>query len=92
MDRKIRSAAALKYSLDSPGLPKVVASGKGEIAERIIQIAKENGIPIEENEGLSDLLASVEIGNDIPSEAIIVIAEILAQIFRLNRNMSGTKG
>jgi len=78
-------AVALTYEFNRPHLPRIVASGRGAIAERILSIAQESGIPVREDADLATLLAAVEIDSEIPAEAMIAVAEILAQIFLLNR-------
>lgn len=78
-------AVAVKYAFGKEGeVPKVVASGRGLIAKKIIEIAKENDVPIRENAALADSLAKVPAGVEIPSELWGAMAEILAQIYRLN--------
>jgi len=83
--RKPPVAVALTYEFGKPNLPRVVASGRGPLAERILALAQENGIPVREDPDLATLLASVELDAEIPAEAMIAVAEIMAQIFLLNR-------
>ena len=78
-------AVALTYEFGKPNLPRVVASGRGAIAERILALAQENGIPVREDADLATLLAAVELESEIPAEAMIAVAEVMAQIFLLNR-------
>jgi len=78
-------AVALTYEFGRPNLPRIVASGRGAIAERILSIAWESGIPVREDADLATLLAAVDIDSEIPAEAMIAVAEVLAQIFLLNR-------
>jgi flagellar biosynthesis protein len=78
-------AVALTYEFGKPHLPRVVASGRGAIAERILALAQESGIPVREDADLVALLAAVELESEIPAEAMIAVAEIMAQIFLLNR-------
>lgn len=75
------SAIALKYDKEKKDPPKVIASGKGEIAENIIRIAKKNNIPIHQNEELVDILEILEINSYIPLEAYSAVAEILSLIY-----------
>jgi flagellar biosynthesis protein len=83
-------AVALTYELGKSHLPRVVASGRGLIAERIREIAVEAGIPVREDPDLAALLAAVDLDSEIPPEAMIAVAEILAQILLLNRQMQAT--
>lgn len=74
-------AVALHY--DKKGAPRVVAKGKGTLGEKIIEIAKENDIPIEENEVLAGALSNVELGDEIPAELYKGVAEVLIFVMRL---------
>jgi len=84
-------AVAIRYSVDSPGAPKVIAKGKNYLAQRIRQKAIEHQIPIVENPPLARALyASVEVGQEIPSHLYRAVAEILAYIYKLmNGNLPG---
>ena len=79
---KKQLAVALHY--DRTGAPRVVAKGKGTIGEKIIEVAKEHGIPIEENEVLAGALSNVEIGDEIPAELYKAVAEVLIFVLRLS--------
>ncbi len=79
--KKNRLAVALHY--DKKGAPRVIAKGKGTIGEKIIEIAKENDIPIEENEVLAGALSNVELGEEIPAELYKGVAEVLIFVMRL---------
>ena len=75
-------AVALHY--DRKGAPTVIAKGKGTIGAKIIEVAKANNIPIEENEVLAGALARVEIGDEIPNELYKAVAEVLIFVLRLS--------
>jgi flagellar biosynthesis protein len=79
-------AVALRYSRDKETAPRVVAKGSGHIAERIIEIARAHGITIHEDKELIELLARLELYQMIPVELYQVVAELLAFIYRLNKN------
>jgi flagellar biosynthesis protein len=81
IDAKNRLAVALHY--DKQGAPRVVAKGKGTVGEKIIEIAKENDIPIQENEVLAGALSNVELGDEIPAELYKAVAEVLIFVMRL---------
>jgi len=83
IETKIPLAVALHY--DRTGAPRVVAKGKGAIGARIIEVAKEHDIPIEENEVLAGALATVELGDEIPTELYKAVAEVLVFVLRLNK-------
>ncbi len=73
---KVKQAIALEYD-PSEDAPKVVASGRGILAEKIIEKAKESDVPIHRDDKLADTLSRLEIGEMIPPELYEVVAEIL---------------
>lgn len=78
-------AVALTYKPDNVDqAPVVSASGEGYLAERIIEMAEELGIPVQSDSDLVELLAATEIGEEIPVEAFIAVAEILRYVYALN--------
>jgi len=77
-------AVALKYSMNTPGAPRVVAKGKNYLALRIRQKAIDHQVPLIENPGLAQgLYKNVEIGQEIPADFYRAVAEVLAYIFKL---------
>ena len=85
---KIKKAAALSYEPGEAKAPKVVASGKGVMAEKIIEKAKEARIPVYEDERLAEALTDIKLGSEIPYELYEVVAEVLAFISRLDGKYS----
>jgi flagellar biosynthesis protein len=79
---KNQLAVALHY--DRSGAPRVVAKGRGSIGEKIIEVAKVNGVPIEENEVLAGALSHVELGDEIPVELYKAVAEVLIFVLHLS--------
>ncbi len=77
-------AVALRYEPGEANAPKVVAAGRGPIAERILELAKANGIAIRENADLAEMLAALTPGDQIPPAAFAVVAEILHFILKAN--------
>ncbi|MEE3392988.1 MAG: EscU/YscU/HrcU family type III secretion system export apparatus switch protein [Lachnospiraceae bacterium] len=79
-----KEAIALGYD---PGdeAPKVLASGRGHIAEKIIDKAKESNVPIHEDKKLADSLSQVEIGEFIPPELYKVVAEVLVFVDSMDK-------
>jgi flagellar biosynthesis protein len=75
-------AVALHY--DKTGAPRVVAKGSGTLGAKIIEVARANDIPIEENEILAGALSKVEIGDEIPAELYKAVAEVLVFVLRLS--------
>lgn len=77
-------SVAIRYAVDSPGAPVVVAKGKNYLARRIRELALEHNVPIVENQPLAQALyKSVEVGQEIPAHLYRAVAEILAYIYRL---------
>ena len=74
-------AVALHY--DGYSAPKVSAKGYGELAEQIIELAKQHNIPLQENAELVGLLSKLELGGEIPQALYIAIAEIIAFAYYL---------
>lgn len=79
-------AAALRYQPGLDQAPIVVASGKGKIAETILRLANEAGVPNHIEPALAKILAKLEPGTPIPEETYQLVASILAFIWRLDRN------
>jgi flagellar biosynthesis protein len=85
-------AVALSHDLARPDAPRVVASGRGAIAEQIIQLAFAHGIKVREDADLAELLSIIEIDNEIPPEAFLAVSEILIYIYRANGLFSSGRG
>lgn len=80
-------AVAISYDKAVDGAPKVVAKGSGAVAERIIEIARENKIPLYKNKTLSGMLMAVELDREIPPALYQAVAEILAHVYRVDRTL-----
>jgi len=83
--KKIREAAALKYDPEK-GVPEIVALGKGEIADKIIEKGRENDVPLYEDTELAHTLNIMKIGDEIPQELYEVVAQILVFVSRLDKD------
>ncbi len=85
---KKKSVRATAVALKGPGedrrIPEITAAGRGELAERILQIAFENGIKVREDSDLAEMLAAIEIDSPIPPEAFMAVAEILHYVYIAN--------
>jgi len=77
-------AAALRYEQEKDDAPRVIAKGRGEIAEKIIEIAREHGVTIYEDDELAEVLCRLDLNQAIPPELYQAIAEVLAFVYRLN--------
>ena len=87
MQKKIQpnKAVALKYRRDKDPAPRVVASGKGRTAQKIIELAKENGIHIHDDPDLVEVLSQLDLNEEIPPDLYIVVSELLAFVYSLNK-------
>lgn len=83
--RKQKSAAALKYDVRKDAAPRITASGRGFIAEKILQLANEHNIPVHEDPELAEILTGLPVGSAIPPELYRAVAEILAWVYQMNR-------
>lgn len=81
---KMRQAIALEYNPEDQA-PKVIATGRGALAERIIATAKESNVPIHQDNKLADTLSRLEIGDMIPPELYEVVAEILVFVDAMDK-------
>jgi flagellar biosynthesis protein len=85
MKQNRKEAVALKYDGQETNAPVVVAKGKGETAEKIVSLASEHNIPIQEDASLVHLLSKIEIEESIPPELYEVVAELFAFIYKLDK-------
>ena len=81
-----RTAVALKYDAATDHAPRVVAKGRGLVAEKIIALAREQGIPMREDPDLVQMLTQIDLDQEIPPTLYKVVAELLAFVYRLNQN------
>jgi flagellar biosynthesis protein len=81
---KSPKAVALKYDSSKDRAPKVVARGRGEIAEKIVAVAKANNVPLYEDKNLAEILEALDLETEIPAELYRAVAEVLVFIYRLN--------
>jgi len=89
--RRLAAVALKKFGLDESVIPKVVAAGYGKLAEEIIRLAFDNGVKVREDKDLAQMLAAIELDSDIPSEALVAIAEILAYVYKANGTYQSIK-
>lgn len=79
-----RAVAVALRDASTSGRPRILASGYGAVAERILAIAFESGIKVREDADLAEVLAALEIGREIPLEAFAAVAEILSYVYGVN--------
>jgi len=71
-------AVALHYNVSGNGAPRVVAKGAGQIAEKILETAREHNVPLQEDAALATALSKLDIGREIPKELYVAVAHVLA--------------
>ena len=89
---EIRRSIALGYDPDVDRAPKVLAKGAGPVAEAILAIARKHGVHIHEDADLARSLYVLELGQEIPEDFYVALAEVLAFVYRLDRRMKERKG
>jgi flagellar biosynthesis protein len=82
---EIKRAVALSYTPGEDSAPKVLASGRGLIAEKILEIAKANDLPIRDDPILAEALSQVDLNQAIPPELYAVVAEVFAYVYRVRK-------
>lgn len=87
MPEKSKKAIALKYKPGDDHAPRVTAKGTGRLAERIIEMARKHGIPVKDDPDLVEVLSRLDLHEEIPPELYVVVAELLAFVYRLNHDM-----
>ena len=92
--RPVQAAVALRYqrpagAAASGGAPEVVARGRGAVAERILALAREHGVPVREDRELVELLSACEVGQQVPVEVWSAVAEVLAWVYELRQPRPG---
>lgn len=80
---------AMRYHQDHDRAPRVVAKGAGSVADRILELAREHGVPLFEDRDLVELLSVLELDAEIPSNLYGALAEVLAHVYRVNRQLGG---
>ena len=85
MPQRPKKAVALKYKPGDDHAPRVTAKGTGRLAERIIEMARKHGIPVKDDPDLVEVLSRLDLHDQIPPELYVVVAELLAFVYRLNQ-------
>ena len=83
--KELPRAAALKYHPGQDSAPRVTAKGSGLVAEKIIDLALRHGIPLQEDPALIQVLSQLDLNQEIPPAIYVVVAEILAFVYSLNK-------
>jgi flagellar biosynthesis protein len=81
----LKKAVALKYEPEHGSAPTVIAKGKGVIADEILRRAQENGVPVQEDPSLVEVLSKLDLNQEIPPELYKLVAEVLSFVYRSDR-------
>lgn len=82
--RQSRQAVALRYQPKSDHAPRLVAAGRGYLADKILELAQRYGIPVRQDRNLLQVLSRLDLNQEIPPEVYQAVAEILAFVYRLS--------
>lgn len=83
---KIKKAIALGYNKEKDNAPKILATGKGEVAKSIIEAAKKYEVPIKQDDDLVELLSKIDLNQEIPPNLYKAVAEIFSFLYRVTKN------
>jgi flagellar biosynthesis protein len=86
-----KKAVAIKYDTTKDAAPRIVGKGLGLMADTIIALAEEHGIPIQPDSDLVEILSRLNLNQEIPPETYVLVAEILAFIYRTNQGYTPSK-
>ena len=89
-EKKFKKAVALSYRAGEDNAPKVSAKGQGPVAEKIIELAREAGVPVREDADLVEILSHLDLNAEIPPDTYVVVAEILSWVYRMNSRAGKT--
>lgn len=85
-----KSAVALKYNPEKDYSPVVVAAGHGHVAERIVTLADESGVPIYRDDSTAAVLTMLDVGQGIPPEMYSVVAGIYVEVMKIAKEKGGS--
>jgi flagellar biosynthesis protein len=85
---KPAKAVALRYESSRDGAPRVVAKGRGHVAQSILGVARQHHVPVHEDPGLAEVLEALDLDLEIPPELYRAVAEVLAFVYRLNGRLA----
>ena len=80
----VPEAVALRYDRGREDAPRVVAKGRGFVAQQLLSIAKRHSVPVYQNQTVTQLLMAVELDREIPPELYQAVANVLAYVYRLD--------
>ncbi|WP_410514988.1 EscU/YscU/HrcU family type III secretion system export apparatus switch protein [Paenibacillus sp. BR2-3] len=85
VSQRLKKAVALKYTPGQSEAPVVVAKGQGAVADAILQKAKENGVAVQEDAALVEVLSKLDLDQQIPAELYQLVAEVLSYVYQSDR-------
>jgi flagellar biosynthesis protein len=93
-DKKVPvlEAVAFRYDKDRDDAPRVVAKGRGFVAQQLLAVARRHAVPVYQNQTVTQLLMAVELDREIPPELYQVVANVLAYVYRLDGKAAGRAG
>ena len=80
-----RKAVALKYEAERDNAPRVIAKGRGHVAEHILETAQKNAVPVYQDKTLVNMLMALEIDREVPPELYKAIAEVMAYVYKMDK-------
>ena len=81
-----RKAVAIRYDMEQDTAPRVIAKGKGHVAEHILAAAQKNSIPVYQNKTLVNMLMALEIDREIPPDLYKAVAEVMAYVYKMDKD------
>ncbi|MBN2427656.1 MAG: EscU/YscU/HrcU family type III secretion system export apparatus switch protein [Deltaproteobacteria bacterium] len=88
---KVKKAAALLYDKEKDAAPRIIASGRGQVAERIIETGRDAGVAVMEDAELGEVLEALPLGAQIPPELYQAVAEVLAFVYQAGQKYRHSK-
>lgn len=88
---RVKRAVALRYNEEKDAVPRVVASGQGDLADRIVKVAREHGVDVYEDPDLIELLSKLRVDEYIPEKLFVAVAEVMAYVYRVNHRLDEAK-
>jgi len=85
-EKRIKQAAALSYDPSDNDVPVLAAFGEGHVAQKIVEIAKESGVPVLPEPGLTNMLSKLAVGDEIAPEMYDAVAKVLAFVSEVDRS------
>lgn len=83
-DSSKRKAIAIQYNVEADEVPKIVAAGQGDLADKILKLAEDHQIVLFEDPSLSDLMSKLDVNKSIPLALFPLVAEVLAIVYKLD--------